>query len=262
MPHLSPLPLLQTQRDLYDLPRGFERFQTYLAAMRDGDELALPPLGIANPMARPHVAERLDALIAQGAEAAAERALAYAEARLAGVDGWVRVGLVVADDAMGGWTDRYLSEARQRFLKEYAPGPGADGVRWSWTTVLLWSSEAPDNADIARETLSSVYRTLHKLRFGPPATLRALLLQEGRAAAFAGATPTLTGDDLELVRLELEPALERGDFATLFPLMYGDPPAAQAGIPTRGLPLRAGFELGLAEALATGDSPEEALRIG
>ena len=33
--------------------------------------------------------------------------------------------------------------------------------------MLLWSSEAPDNDAIARETLSSVYRTLYKVRFGP-----------------------------------------------------------------------------------------------
>jgi hypothetical protein len=205
------------------------------------------------------VAERLDALIAQGAEGVAARALERAGPRLQGVEAAVRVGLAVADDARGGWTDRYLYEAKHRFGKEYLPGPGPDGVRWAWSTVLLWSSETPDDHEVAAETLSSLYRTLYKLRFGAPATLRATLRQEGLAAAFAGAVPTLAGDELELVRLELEPSLERGDFATLFPLMYGDPPADRAGIPTRGLPLRSGFELGLTQVLAEGAVPEGAL---
>lgn len=260
MLRLQPAPLLQLQRNLYDLPLGLDRFRAYLATMTDGaDDIGLPPLVAINPMGKPHVAARLDALLAQDAEGIAARALALAGSRLEGVEATVRVGLAVADDARGGWTDRYLYEAKHRFGKEYLPEPGSDGVRWAWATVLLWSSEAPDDDAIAAETLSSLYRTLYKLRFGAPGTLAATMWQEGLAAAFAGATPTLAGDDLELVALELEPWLDRGDFATLFPLMYGDPPAERAGIPTRGLPLRAGFELGLVEVLKGGLSPERAL---
>ena len=47
------VPLLQIQRDLYRLPRGQERFQTYLKAMvaPDGQTLLLPPLApmVAHP---------------------------------------------------------------------------------------------------------------------------------------------------------------------------------------------------------------------
>lgn len=51
---LTYTPLLQTQRDLYDLPRGRERFDAYLQAMRGSlaDDISLP-LSAMNPMAGP-----------------------------------------------------------------------------------------------------------------------------------------------------------------------------------------------------------------
>jgi hypothetical protein len=53
---LTFVPLLQTQRELYDLPRNMERFNAYLATMKDpttGD-LKLPLVAM-NPMGKEHV---------------------------------------------------------------------------------------------------------------------------------------------------------------------------------------------------------------
>lgn len=253
LPQLELVPLLRIQRDLYDLPRNSERFEAYIATMVDGsDDIALPPLAAMNPMGKPHVAALLDTLLSFDAEAIAARTLVEAQRRLHGLEANLKVGLVVADDAMGGWTDRHMFEAKHRFEWDAE-------ARRGWSTVMLWSSEVPSEEAVAAETLSSIYRTLHLLRFGPPTTLRRMLRQEGLAAAFAGAEPTLAGDDLELVRLELEPQLEAGVFAQVFPLLYGDEAAAKAGLPTRGLPPRAGFELALAQVLAAGTAPEDAL---
>ena len=57
-------PLLQLQRDLYDRPRGFERFREYLRVMvsADGEDLALPLVGM-NPMGKDHLPVQLDALL-------------------------------------------------------------------------------------------------------------------------------------------------------------------------------------------------------
>src|SRR5262249_57822161 len=88
---------LQAQRDLYDLPRGMERFQAYIALMTGGRDEMLLPLSLLNPMGREHVAATLDALLAVDAEAAAEEAAAGARRRLAGVPGGPRGALRVAD---------------------------------------------------------------------------------------------------------------------------------------------------------------------
>ena len=66
------VPLLQIQRDLYSLPRGPERFRTYLKTMvnSDGSDVRLPPLVAMNPMGKDHVPALLDSLLTMEAEAA------------------------------------------------------------------------------------------------------------------------------------------------------------------------------------------------
>jgi hypothetical protein len=54
---LEYVPLLKIQRELYGIPRGYERFQAYLQTMIDAGtrDLALPPLVAINPMGKDHV---------------------------------------------------------------------------------------------------------------------------------------------------------------------------------------------------------------
>ena len=99
------------------MPRGPQRFRAYLDAMTDGDGGLKLPLPLFNPMGNEHVAAVLDRLIDAGAEATARDALARVAERLPkdALGGAVRVALVVADDAGGGWTDRCLSDEQARF---------------------------------------------------------------------------------------------------------------------------------------------------
>src|SRR3954471_21253896 len=97
---LTFVPLLQIQRDLYDLPRNMERFNAYLATMKDpvtGD-LKLPLVAM-NPMGKEHVPALLDEWIARGADDISARAVGEAAARLQSIPGEFQVGLVIADDA-------------------------------------------------------------------------------------------------------------------------------------------------------------------
>src|SRR5262245_17953189 len=130
------VPLLQLQRDLYRMPRGIDRFRQYLRVMVNdaGDDLRLPPLVIMNPMGKDHVPALLEAFLALDAEGVAARAVAEAAARVADIPGEYKVGLVIADDLMGGWTNRYASEyilvaANRAALKR------------GWLAGVLWSSE-------------------------------------------------------------------------------------------------------------------------
>ena len=153
------LPLLQVQRDLLDTERGFERFKRYLGVMLDGQgEIALP-LETFNPMSKPHVAALLDALIAMGAEEVARAALDEAAARLRDIPGKLRVGLVVADDALGGWTNRYLTDAQHRFTY-------AGMLKRGFATPLVWTGEGATRERVREETLASVYRAAYRLRQG------------------------------------------------------------------------------------------------
>jgi hypothetical protein len=98
------VPLLQLQRDLYSIPRGQERFRTYLETIinADGSDLEVPPLAVMNPMGKDHVAAILDALLSIEADAVAARAISEVIDQLEDVSGQFKLGLVVVDDQMGG----------------------------------------------------------------------------------------------------------------------------------------------------------------
>src|SRR5215467_2219592 len=228
---------LQMQRALYDIPRGMERFHKYVEMMVGGtDDIALP-LPAMNPMGKEHVAATYDALIALDAEGVAAEALTEAERRLADAPGEFRVCLVVSDDAGGGWTNRYLSEATHRFQS------GAMSKR-SWIVVLFWTGETYTKEAIREETLMSAYRIAHIQWQGLPKTLGQIMNQEGAAAAFAGARrPALDEDDLAYTREVIQPYLGTTDYPTLFACLYGDEAAKSVGYPPLGLSERAGFAL-------------------
>ena len=140
------VPLLQIQRDLYSLPKRPGRVRAYLKTMvnSDGTDVRLPPLVAMNPMGKDHVPALLDSLLTMEAEAAAVHATEEAVSHLAGVAGDFKLGLVVADDLMGGWTNRYFSEFLHRF-----EGPSA--YKRGWISAWIWSSEAPASKRYARK---------------------------------------------------------------------------------------------------------------
>lgn len=110
-------PLLEKQRELYRIPRGMERFHSYLREMIDPQSRDLRlPLSAMNPMGKDHIPALLDQLITLGAERAAAQAIAEAAQRLRDIPGDYRLALVLSDDAMGGWIFRFYAAG--------AAGPG------------------------------------------------------------------------------------------------------------------------------------------
>ena len=91
-----------SQRDLYRLPRGPGRFEAYLATMltRYRQEVALPLVAM-NPMGKDHLPVFLDAALALDAEAVRPGGAAGG-GRAPGVAGDFRLGVVVADNLLGG----------------------------------------------------------------------------------------------------------------------------------------------------------------
>lgn len=233
---LELVPLLGLQRELLDLPRGMARFRRYLWLVTDGIEDAVrPPLIAFNPMSRGHVAERLDGLLALGAEAIAARALVEAEGHWAGEVPF-RVGLVVIDDVAGGWTDRLLME-----MHGLVKVPTAS-IRRGWIAVALWASEPPSPEGVRRATLEAVARTSLMIQAGAPRTLAEILERERRVAAITGSTgPDLEPEDLAYSREVLAPHLDSDDLPTQFACLFGDEAARARGYRPLGLSPRAGL---------------------
>jgi hypothetical protein len=242
-------------RDVYEVPRSMERFKAYLhAALGDTEDVVLP-IFQANPMAKEHVIARLDELLAMGAEDIGEVAARDAASRLLASPGVLRTGLVIADDVAGGWTNRYTTEAMERFNNSAV-------LRRGFATGLLWASEEPASERIREEMLSTAYRAAYQMARGVPTTLHEMLTQEGLAAAFAGAGTALRRDELDRARSVIDRYLDAKlstAYPTAFACMYGDVGADSVGYPALGLPPRAGFDVGLAIVLEKGEDPVDAL---
>lgn len=240
------VPLLQIQRDLYRMPRTMERFSAYLRTMIDesGEDLRLPPLVAMNPMAKEHVPALLDAYLALDAESIAAAATAVAVPAVADLEYHFKIGLVIADDAQGGWTNRYATE--------FTLFGHSGTYRSSWLSAVLWSSD-PASVRLVRETVSTlIYRSAHLLRHGRPRTRRDVMAQEGWAMARAGChEPSLDPDDLEYTRDVLAPFLDADDMRTMMEFLFGDAAGRTLGFTPRGLSHRAGLALALADARRT-----------
>jgi hypothetical protein len=257
--HIEYVPLLRLQRELHELPRSFERFERYLRVVFDRDRgiVEIPPMVIMNPMGKEHVAERLDDLLALDADAVAAQAVADAAAELVDERGEFKLGLVIVDDLMGAWTNRYATEFNLRFGGG-PPAPvsemPAELPRWAkhaWITAPVWSSE-PVTGQVVREAvLTAVHRTAYVQRHGRATTLREMLAQEGQVLSRAGcAGPSLDDDEIDYTRDVLDPLLGAGDMRTAVECLFGDVAAESLGFTQRGLSPSAGLALALHDARA------------
>jgi hypothetical protein len=236
--NLEYISLLQVQRDLYALPRGFERFSEYLRTMIDADtgDLKLPLVAM-NPMGKDHLPPFLDKLLEIDADGEAARAVAEAQAIFKTEPGDYKVCLVVSDDLLGGWTNRTTSEFGYRFAQK-------PFYRRGWIVGLLWTSESYTPEQVGEEIKLCLFRADYVQRHGYARTLGEMLAQEGYAMKLAGAkTPTLDPDDLAYTREVLAPYLSNKDQPTLIAALDGDVAARELGYPPLGLSPRAGLAL-------------------
>lgn len=245
---LDYVPLLQIQRDLYDIPRGMERFQAYLKTLghAESGDMELP-LSVMNPMGKDHVPALLDRYLALDADALGATAVAEAAPQLAQEPGEFKVTLVISDDAMGGWTNRYAAEFNHRFdSRAY--------FRRGWIPGVLWTSEAPSEQAVREEVLTAVYRAVFIGRHGFAHTLREMMAQEGYAMAMTGynldegARPALNAGEIDYAREVIQTHLEAKDLPTQMACLFGDEAAYELGYPQTGLGARAGFALALHDA--------------
>jgi hypothetical protein len=202
-----------------------------------------------NPMGKDHVTALLDGLLALDADGIAARAVAEASVQLANEPGDFKVALVIADDLMGGWTNRYAEEFTLRFRCGPPPPAAFRLPKWLkdfWISAIFWSSEAPTERAVREAVLTAVYRAEYVQRHGSARTLRTMLIQEGYVMATAGcAGPVLDEEDIAYTREVLTPFLDADDMRTAIECLFGDAAGRTLGFTPRGLSPWAGLALAL-----------------
>ncbi len=237
------VPLLQVQRDLCDLPRGSDRFEQYIATLRGSttDDMELP-LSAFNPMGKDHVPAILDEYLSLKSDDIARQCVVDAAERCVEVERQFRVALVLADDAQGGWTNRYAAEFDHRF-------GGQANHRRGWVTGLLWTSDMPAVQLVQDAASQAVARAAYVTRHGYAVTLRQMLLQLRVTLANSAVRYSLDEEELEytaeVIRMELDSDVRGVQFACLF----GDEAAKELGHQPLGLSTRAGFALAMSSLL-------------
>jgi hypothetical protein len=253
------VPTLQIMRDLYTMPRDQSRFDAYLQAVIGGAQktadVALPPLIAANPMAREHMLEFVEAWMTRGADQHAAQTLEDANRKLGHVlpEHAVKLGLVAMDDLRGGWTNRFLSDVPLRFNLTFLP----EGTPWA--TVPLWVSEPVSLENLGRTILETVYRVAYVHLYPKARTLSEMMHQEGFSSAFAGQKPRPDAEELDYTRMVIEPLRDTLDYPVQFACLYGDEAATSVGYAPQRLSERAGLQVALANALESGIDPVQML---
>ena len=235
---LSYVPLLQTQRELYAMPRGFERFRAYIATMVDDTGDLELPLVAMNPMGKDHIPALLDQYLAFAADDLAAEAMVKTVPQHQHVQGGFQVTLVLADDAQGQWTNRYATEFGHLFQTRPLHRRG-------WLVGNLWTSEQPAVDTVRTEILKTIFRGVHIQQFGHAQTLGEMMSQEGYAQKMAGCTQSLDLDEINYTREVIAPYLDSEAYPEQMVCLYGDEAAHQLGYEPMGLSRCAGFALAL-----------------
>ncbi len=229
------IPLLRKQLEIYTLPRGFERLQSYIQTIvnETGDGSALTPLVAMNPMGKEHCNALLEQYLASeiDAERLAKEALAEFPSNTN-----LRVSLVLVDDAKGGWTNRTDYEYKLRTQL------GAALRRSNWLSVMLWTSALPSAEAVVEATHTTLRRALHVLTQGDPKTLREILAQE---AATQTKFAMLDPEELTYTKDVLAPLLDTSaeNMPVIVAALFGDVAAAGLGYPVFGLSENAGLRV-------------------
>ena len=230
----SHVPVLAMMRDFYLLPRVAEiRFPQYLALIGTTTETCLVPLIRMNPMAKEHINDVLDHLIACAVDEDAHRWVETMAQRLALSTAFCH-GFAVVDDIGGGWTARVDVEMACRFV----PNP-THLAHWCITTIF--ASQSHTNSSVEREVSASMIRRRWQMVVGTPRTLREMLAQEQIVMQMTKQHSALRDDIYQEQAALLTTILDETAYPMLVAAIFGDVAAASLGYQSQGFVNEAGL---------------------
>ncbi len=220
------LPVVDIMLELYRMPRDMNRFNTYLQTLQGNtkDDIEIP-IGGFNPMAKDHAVAKLNELKQIGAEQVISETLNTVNEGRAGE--YIKVSLTLADDLMGGWTNRYTTDYQSKFKT------GAI-VKRNFCTPYFWTSEEYTSELIIDRTRAACYRFIYQKDYPKPETLQEHIEQElfvqenlGTKHALAVELQAFYNDNKETT-----------DLSIIMNFLYGDDAAASLGYtPLGNIPL-------------------------
>jgi len=215
------LPVLDQMLELYQQPRGFQRFRDYLqlALNEKRDDLELP-IAVFNPMAKEHVLAKLRELKELDAEALIEQAIHELPFECtAELPGTFQVALNLADDAMGGWTNRYTTDYQSKFQQQAL-------TKRRFCLPLFWVSESYTPQNIHTRVQEYTRRLIYQLQNPKCATLQDHIRQEAFAQQVSSQTERTIAPQMKVLYQQYK---ETSNYPEIFCFLYGDKAGTELG---------------------------------
>jgi hypothetical protein len=232
-------PILQEIKEFYQNPISGERFVEYLKKLQGGSKGDMKlPIGGFNPMAKPHLLEKIADLEEINAEALMIDSLNEVNKSISkDVKEEITVVLNLADDLLGGWTNRYTTDFDSKFKINAL-------VNRSFCTPYFWTSEHYNAKEVKDRTREYAFRTIYWKQNGRLRTLEDHFLQE----VFVAKNSTRKwgaeiGGELVDLLLWLEEHRNSDDYSLIFNFFYGDEACQSLGYPTFGVGELTGFDV-------------------
>ena len=229
---------LQKINTLYKRPKTKERFHKYLYLLQgdNKNEMLLPIAGF-NPMGKELAANKLEQLIALKAEEIAEEELLKINKTLPiKEDRIIQVGLNLADDVEGAWSNYYTTDYSSKFEI------GAL-LKRNFCTPYFWTSETLTEEMIRQRVRAYAYRTIFWLTNGQPKILEELLAQEIYVEKNVN-NYTAIVEEQNFAEIEkiYQAHAESSEYNLIFNFFYGDKASELLAYPLYGVKQKDGFQ--------------------
>jgi hypothetical protein len=220
------VPILDLMLDFYEKPRDFDRFQAYLSLLQGETKGDLArPIGGFNPMAKAHVLQKLNELKSLDAEKIMAETLASLRSNQKNAPIF-KVSLTLADDAQGGWTNRFTTDFDSKFKLNAL-------VKRQFCTPVFWTSDNYSTNIIQEITMEYAFRTVYwHDKKTKPQTLKDHVEQEQFVAKKTTYKLPKPECDVPSLRQFYKTHADSDDYALIFNFFYGDAASESLGFKT------------------------------
>ena len=212
-------PVLDLMLEFYEHPRERERFDLYIKMLQGNSKGDMElPIGGYNPMAKAHLSEKLMELKSLNAEGIIADSLTDISCQKD-----FEVVINVADDLLGGWTNRFTTDYQSKFQLNPL-------IERGFCTPYFWSSEVYSHELIRERAVSQAYRTIYFSEHGKPETLEQHIEQENWVKSKIGISIAVD-PRIELLYNSIK---QTTDYSTIIAFLYGDEAAESLGFKALG----------------------------
>ncbi len=229
------LPTFELMQEIYDQPLGPGRFGAYLKILQGSSKTDLEvPISGFNPMAQPHVLAKMNELRALGID---DICASLVKKWNKEMDIELAIGINVADDLMGGWTQKFATDFDSKFKINAL-------IERKFCAPYFYTSEKYTKDQIQSTIETYFFRSLFRLRNSRIKVLEDYYQQELFVCESTLETDhkgSMSVEEIKHLKDFLTNNQDSDDYPLIFNFFYGDEASNSLGYSTYGIAEKNGF---------------------